>query len=111
MDRVIRLRLFGVLEHETPITATAHLRTGEVMTCSNMVTVWKPPELKPIQQTAYNFGILSILELAPSFIVANTKSAISTYQRKDAKWVPRGEFVTPGIGKFTKILLSDPHSS
>lgn len=62
---MMRLKLLGVLEHESYIHSSVHLRTGEVISCSNMLTVWKPPELKPIQQTAYNFGIKYIVELMP----------------------------------------------
>lgn len=45
-------------------------------------------------------------EITKNLIVTVTKDQISTYEKKGTKWVPKGEFITPGMGQFVKVELS-----
>ena len=52
-------------------------------------------------------GIMSIVEILEGQIICCNKENITSYEQKEGRWLPKGEFITPGVDVFTKIILSD----
>ena len=50
-----------------------------------------------------------MIELLEGLIVCQHEESITTYEQKDGRWLPKGEFITPGIGAYANISLSDQY--